>query len=74
MNYANEFIQDVGLGHAITCVYQVIFYQDASNDTKIIQYFIMHGVGLCIKINSIVAHMFYAWTFSNNTSVPINFK
>ena len=31
-----------------------------SVDTKIIQYFVMHGLGLCIKVDIYVAHMFYA--------------
>ena len=31
----------------------------------------MHGLRLCIKVDSYVAHMFYAWSFSHNTSVPI---
>ena len=43
--------------------------KSASNDTKIIQYFIMYLLGLCIKLNSFVAHMLYAWSFIYNTSV-----
>ena len=31
----------------------------------------MHGLGLCIKVDSYVAHIFYAWLFSHNTAVPI---
>ena len=31
----------------------------------------MHGLGLFIKVDSYVAHMFYAWSFSHNKSVPI---
>ena len=31
----------------------------------------MHGLVLCIMVNSYVAHMFYAWSFSHNTEVPI---
>ena len=38
---------------------------------EMIQYFIMHGLGLCIKVDSYVAHMLYAWSFSYNTEVPI---
>ena len=34
----------------------------------------MHGLGLCIKVDSYVAHMFYAWSFSYNISVPIALK
>ena len=31
----------------------------------------MHGLWLCIKVDSYVAHMFYAWLFSHNIEVPI---
>ena len=34
----------------------------------------MHGLGLCAKADSYVAHMFYAWSFSHNTSVSISKK
>ena len=34
----------------------------------------MHGLGLCIKVDSYVAHMFYAWSFYHNTAVPIDIK
>ena len=61
----------MGLGDNTTCVYQLIFDENDSNHTKTIQYFIMHGLGLCIRLNSFVAHMFYAWLFIHNTSVPI---
>ena len=30
----------------------------------------MHGFGLCIKVDSYLAHLFYAWSFSHNTSFP----
>ena len=33
--------------------------------------FIMHILLLCIKVNSYVAHMLYAWWFSHNTAVTI---
>ena len=44
-----------------TCVYQFILDENLSVDTEIVQYFIMHVLGLCIKVDSYVAHMFYAW-------------
>ena len=34
----------------------------------------MNGIGSCIKLNSFVSHMFYAWSFINNTEVPIAIK
>ena len=31
----------------------------------------MHGLVLCIMLNSFVGHMFYEWSFSHNVEVPI---
>ena len=31
----------------------------------------MHDLGTCVKPQSYVAHMFYAWSFSHNTVVPV---
>ena len=64
----------MGLVYPRTCVYKFIFNENYSNDINIIQYFIIHGLGLCIKLNSFVENMFYAWSFSHNTSGPISIK
>ena len=55
-------------------VYQIIYNEKDIVDTKIIQYFIMHGLGLCIKVDIYMAHMFYAGSYSHNKSVPISRK
>ena len=55
IKYSNEFIQNLVLGDPTPCVYQFIFNENYSNDTKILQYFIMHGLGLCIRLNIFVA-------------------
>ena len=34
----------------------------------------MNGLGLCIKVESYVEHMFHAWSFSHNSSAPIDTK
>ena len=52
----------------------VYFYKEDSGDTQIIQYYVMRGLGLCIKLNSSVEHMFYAWSFSHSTAVRIYMK
>ena len=62
------------MGDPTTCVYQFVYDERYSVDTDVIEYFIMHGLGLCIKLNMYVAHMFYAWSFSNNTAVSIAIK
>ena len=59
------------MGDSKTCVYQFICNEKDSVDKDIKQYLIMHGLWLCIQVDSYVAHMFYAWLFSHNTEVPI---
>ena len=56
------------------CVYQFIYDKNDSHDTKIIKYFIIHGLGLCINVDSYVAHLLYVWSFSNIKSVLIDIK
>ena len=72
--YANESFEQLGVGDTTTCVYQSTYYENDSVDTEIIQYFIMHGLGIFIKMDSCVAHMLYTHSFSDNTSVPITKK
>ena len=64
----------MALGDPTTCVYQFIFNENDSNNTNILQYFIMHRLGLCIKLDDLVAHIVYAYSFINNTAVPIAIK
>ena len=40
IEYANYFILNMGLGDPTTCVYQIIFDENDSNDTKNNQYLI----------------------------------
>ena len=58
MDDENEFIHRMGWGDFTTCVYQFIFDKGDIDKTHIIQYVLMHGLGLCIKIISYVAPMF----------------
>ena len=74
IQYSNEFIERMGLYDPTTYVYQFIFDENDINNTKIIEYFIMYRLGLCIKLNSFVSHMFYVWQFSHNSEVPISNK
>ena len=62
------------MGDYTICVYQFIYNEGGSFDTEIIRYFIMYGLGFFIKVDSYVAHMLYAWSFGNNTVVPISIK
>ena len=54
------------------CVYQMIFDKEYSDDTPILQYFVMCGLGLCIKLNSCRAHMFHAWSFIQSKEVYVH--
>ena len=59
LQYENKFVQKLGIGDLTTCAYQFIYDEKDSEDTHITKYFIMHELGLCIKVDSYVAHMFY---------------
>ena len=59
------------MGDTKTYVYKFIYDEKNNDDMKIIKYFIIHELGLCINVDSYVARMFYAWSFSHNTAVPI---
>ena len=56
---ANGFVEKLGMCDTTTCAYKIINYEKDSVETEIIQYFIMHGLVLCIKVNIYVAHMLY---------------
>ena len=71
IQYAKCFVQKLGMGNTTTCVYQFSYNEKDNNDTHKTQYFIMHGLRLCIKVDSYVAHIFYPWSFSHNTVVLI---
>ena len=72
IQYANNFVHKLGMGNPTTYVYQFIYNEKNNNDTQITQYFVLHGFRLCIKIDSYVAHMFYAFLFSHIKAVPIS--
>ena len=74
MHYANGFVERLGICDPKKWVYKFSYDEKYSVYTEIIQYFIMHGLRLCIKVDSYVAHMFYAWSFSNNKEVPTAIK
>ena len=62
------------MGDPTTSVYQLIYKENENDDTKIIQHFIMHELGLCIKVDSYMVHMFHAWSFIHNIEVSISIK
>ena len=64
----------MGLGDPTTCVYQLIVDENDIHDTKFIQYFIMNGLKLCIKLNNYVKNVFRKRSLSHNTAVPIDIK
>ena len=74
IQYANEFVEILGMGDPTTYFYQLVYDETGNADTEIIQYSIMHGFVLRIKVDSYVANMLYKWSFSHNTAVPIAIK
>ena len=74
IKYAKNFLQKLDMDDPTTCAYRFIYDKKDKNDTQISQYFTMHRLGLCIKVDSYVAHLFYAWSFIHNTSVSIAIK
>ena len=62
------------MGNPKKNVYQFIYDEYDNDDTNVIRCFIMHGLGIFLKIDSYVVHMFYAWSFSHNEEVPIYIK
>ena len=71
IEYEDELFKNQVMGGPKRYVYQFIGDENDHDETNIIQYFIMHGLVLFIKVDSYVAHIFYAWSFSHNTEVPI---
>ena len=71
IQYANNFVHKLWMSDPTTCVYQIIYYEKDKNDTRVTQNVMMHGLVLCIKVDSYVAHFFYSWSFSHNTAVLI---
>ena len=55
---ANKFVKKLGRVDTLTCVYWFIYNEKDNNETHITQYFIIHGLVLCIKVDSYVAICF----------------
>ena len=53
-----NFDHKLRMGDFTTCVYQLIYNKRYKNDTQITKQFIIHGLGLCIKVDSYVDHFF----------------
>ena len=70
VRYLKDWIDLYGLGTPTTCVYQFVTGSSVCMP-DIIQYFIMDGVGICVRLRSHVGHMFYGHSFRHRTAVPI---
>ena len=64
----------MGLGDPEIYLYQFIFDKIDNNFTNIIQYCIMHGLGVCSKVYNFVENMFYVCSFIHHTAVQIDIK
>ena len=60
IQYANNSVHKLGMGDTIIFVYEFIYDEKDKNETHITQHFTMNGLGLCIKLDSYVAHLFSA--------------
>ena len=61
-------MKNFGLGIPTTCVHQFVGFERWRQNSEVYQYFVFPGLGLCIRFESFVAHMFYGWTFAHNTA------
>ena len=61
IQYANEYVEQLGMVDPTTYVFPFIYDEKDSFYTEIIQYFIMHRLVLCKKKDSYVAYLFYTW-------------
>ena len=50
----------MGFTDTTTNFYRFKFHKEDIYNTHILQYFVVNVLGLCIKINSCVAHMLYS--------------
>ena len=69
--YLEKWREMLYFSKATTCVYQMIQPVPATEKYEFIQYFIMRGLGCCVRLGSHVSHMFYASHFSHCTAVCI---
>ena len=70
--YARSFVSKLGYGTPTTCVYQ--FIHDERNvevNVRILQYFVMAGLGLAVEVNSHACHMMHAYAFAHCTAIPV---
>jgi hypothetical protein len=65
LDYLTRFKLRVGLGTPTTCAYQFV----AAANIDVLQYFILEGLGLCVRLTSFLGHSFYAYTFVHCTSI-----
>ena len=69
--YAREFVTMFGFGLPTTCIYQFMFGPNKKESQgKVIQYFIMAGLGIAVEVNTNVCHMMHAYTFGHCTAIP----
>mmetsp|Transcript_7289 Transcript_7289/g.13285 ORF Transcript_7289/g.13285 Transcript_7289/m.13285 type:complete len:637 (-) Transcript_7289:103-2013(-) len=74
LDYANRWCR-LGIGSASTCAYQFVYRTESLKDEiELVQYFILAGLGVSVRMSSFVVHMMYAHTFSHMTAMPLVIK
>ena len=71
--YAKTFIERLGFGVPTTCGYQFVNDEDdeENDDFECFQYFVMPGLGICVRVRENSTHGFYAFSFTHLTAIPL---
>ena len=70
--YLDKWRKNLEYTKATTCAYQFISKEE--DNIEFIQYFLMRGLGACVRQGSHTSHLFYAGLFSHCTAVPLFVK
>lgn len=73
-NYLSTWSERLFFTKATTCAYQMLEDESDAFPVEYIQYFILRGLGCCVRFGSHTCHMFYAAHFSHCTAVCVMIK
>jgi hypothetical protein len=69
VDYLQRWIDWGPMGMSTTCVYQFVGHQIKRDE--VISYFLLDGLGIAMRMNSHLCHMFFGHLFSHRTALPI---
>jgi hypothetical protein len=70
LSYLRQWLEE-GIGVCTTCVYQFVGRESLDPEDEIYSYFLMDGIRLGVRIETHVAHSFFAHAYSHCT--PLSF-